>query len=56
MDPTNIDHDTFEPLQEMDADATFVELIEQLNKIVQVVNAIVVTVNGTHDLPQTPEP
>lgn len=56
MDPTNIDHDTFEPLQEMDPDSTFVEVIEKLNEIVNTVNAIVVTVNGTHGLEQNPEP
>ena len=50
MPNTNIDHDTFRPLNEMEADATFVELIEHVNKIVQTVNAIVVAVNGAHDV------
>lgn len=52
MKPSNIDHDTFQPLDEMEADATFVEVIEQLNDIVAVVNALVVMVNGTHDIPK----
>jgi hypothetical protein len=50
MEHTNIDHDTFRPLAELEADATFVELIEHVNKIVQTVNAIVVAVNGAHDV------
>lgn len=56
MNETNIDADTYTPLEEMEGDATFVEVIEQLNQLVTVVNAIVVAVNGTHDNPQEPTP
>lgn len=56
MNETNIDHDTYTPLSEMEGDATFVEVIERLNELVTVVNAIVVTVNGTHEISQEPTP
>lgn len=56
MNATNIDADTYTPLQELEGDATFVEVIERLNELVNVVNAIVVTVNGTHDIEQNPTP
>ena len=49
-DETKIDHDTFIPLDELEADQTFVELVERLNDIVRTVNAIVEALNGTHEL------